>query len=79
MALIAMIKPRRIVAIGRDAGMALSDIGITVEIVRHPSYGGQAEFISGVNHIYDLAAEDDDRQILELPLTGGQATRGAVA
>jgi hypothetical protein len=24
---------------------------ITLEVVRHPSYGGQAEFISGVNHI----------------------------
>jgi hypothetical protein len=78
-ALIAMIKPRRIVAIGRDAGAALSDIGITVEIVRHPSYGGQAEFISGVNHIYGLAADDDDRQALELPLSGVQPARGVVA
>ena len=78
-ALIAMIKPRRIVAIGRDAGMALSDIGITVEVVRHPSYGGQAEFIAGVNHIYGVVADDDDRQTLELPLSGAQAARGAVA
>jgi hypothetical protein len=44
-----MIKPRRIVAIGRDAGMALNGLDITVEAVRHPSYGGRAEFISGVN------------------------------
>jgi hypothetical protein len=78
-ALIAMIKPRRIVAIGRDAGMALSDIGITVQVVRHPSYGGQAEFIAGVNHIYGVVADDDDRQTLELPLSGAQAARGAVA
>ncbi|WP_298362416.1 uracil-DNA glycosylase [uncultured Bradyrhizobium sp.] len=79
MALVAMIKPRRIVAIGRDAGMALNGLDITVEIVRHPSYGGQAGFISGVNHIYGLAADDDDRQTLELPFSGTQAARGAAA
>lgn len=78
-ALIAMIKPRRIVAIGRDAGMALSDLEITVEIVRHPSYGGQVEFIAGVNQIYGLAADDGDRQTLELPLSGAQAATGVAA
>lgn len=78
-ALIAMIKPRRIVAIGRDAGMALNGLDITVEIVRHPSYGGQAEFISGVNHIYGVAADDDNRQTLELPFSGTQAAKGAAA
>lgn len=74
-ALIAMIKPRRIVAIGRDAGMALNGLDIAVEIIRHPSYGGQAEFISGVNHIYGLAADDDDGQTLELPFSAPQAAR----
>ena len=78
-ALIAMIKPRRIVAIGRDAGMALNGLDIAIEIVRHPSYGGQAEFISGVNHIYGLAADDDNRQTRELPFPGTQAARGAAA
>lgn len=78
-ALIAMIKPRRIVAIGRDAGMALNGLDIAVEIIRHPSYGGQAEFISGVNHIYGLAARDDDPQTLELPFSGPQAARETAA
>jgi uracil-DNA glycosylase len=78
-ALIAMIKPRRIVAIGRDAGMALNGLDIAVEIIRHPSYGGQAEFISGVNHIYGLAARDDEPQTLELPFYDLQAARGTVA
>ena len=76
-ALIAMIKPRRIVAMGRVAGVALNGLDITVEIVRHPSYGGQAEFIAGVNHIYGLVA--DDRQTLELPFSGAQTARGAAA
>lgn len=77
--LIAMIKPRRIVAIGRDAGMALDGLDITVEVVRHPSYGGQAEFISGVSRIYGFAGADDDQQTLELPFSGTHAARGAPA
>ena len=57
-ALIAMIGPRRIVAIGREAGLALSGLDIPVMTVRHPSYGGQAEFIAGVHTIYGLDDED---------------------
>ncbi len=53
-ALISMIAPRRIVAIGRDASSALAGIDIPVLTVRHPSYGGQSEFISGLNAIYGL-------------------------
>ena len=54
-----MIRPRRIVAIGRDAGMALAGLDIPVELVRHPSYGGQAEFIAGVNEIYGIVPDLD--------------------
>ena len=64
-ALIAMIEPRRIVAIGRDAALALSGLDVPVMTVRHPSYGGQAEFIAGVHAIYGL---DDDDIVPELPL-----------
>jgi uracil-DNA glycosylase len=78
-ALMVMIKPRRIVAIGRDAGIALAGLDITVEVVRHPSYGGQAEFISGVNQIYGLTAEDDASETLELPFGESHAARGAAA
>lgn len=72
-ALIAMIKPRRIVAIGRDAGVALDGLDIPVEIVRHPSYGGQAEFISGVNRIYGLGEKVESERTLELPFFDHQA------
>ena len=51
-ALIAMIQPRQIVAIGRDAHLALSDIITPTTAVRHPSYGGQREFIDGMFAIY---------------------------
>ena len=53
-ALIAMIKPRRLVAIGRDAGLALVGIDLPLTVVRHPSYGGQNEFIAGISELYGL-------------------------
>ena len=73
-ALIAMIAPRRIVAIGRDAGLALSGIESPVLTVRHPSYGGQAEFIGSVHCIYGI--DDDKPAIPELPF---QAASSAFA
>jgi len=68
-ALIAMIQPRRIVAIGRDAGAALEGLTVPVEVVRHPSYGGQAEFIAGVHKIYGLSAETEKQRSFELSFT----------
>ena len=75
-ALIAMIQPRRIVAIGRDAGLALSGIGIPVHTVRHPSYGGQAEFIAGVYGIYGTVDDGGHMETAELPLAGAHAASG---
>lgn len=76
LALIEMIAPRRIVAIGRDAGLALADVEVPVMMVRHPSYGGQAEFITGVQAIYGL---DAGKAMSDLPLLAAQAARGAAA
>ena len=73
-ALIAMAAPRRIVAIGRDAGLALAGIDLPVMTVRHPSYGGQTKFIAGVHAIYGLG---DDNVIPELPL-GANAASGTI-
>jgi uracil-DNA glycosylase len=67
-ALIAMIRPERIVAIGRDAGMALAGVDVPVRMVRHPSYGGQAEFIAGILNIYGMAQVRSKPTTLELPL-----------
>lgn len=60
-ALISMVSPKRIVAIGRDAGLALSGIDVPLSVVRHPSYGGQSEFISGVHALYGVAQTTRDR------------------
>lgn len=65
-ALISMIAPRRIVAIGRDAGQALSGIDLNVTTVRHPSYGGQTEFLKGMYAMYGLDAYATEPQ-LQLP------------
>jgi uracil-DNA glycosylase len=64
-ALIDMIRPLRIVAIGRDAHCALAEIGVPTVAVRHPSYGGQADFIAGVFSIYGVrdTTERDESQL----------------
>lgn len=79
MALISMIAPKRIVAIGRDAGLALSGMDIPVTVVRHPSYGGQTEFIAGVHALYGLTQEHDGGRTTDLPLSGAHAAIGARA
>lgn len=53
-ALIDMFQPRRLIAIGRDAQLALADLSLPVTPVRHPSYGGQGEFISALCTIYGI-------------------------
>jgi len=53
-ALLQMLRPTRLVAIGRDAQNALSELSLDYCPVRHPSYGGQAEFIEGMNSLYGL-------------------------
>lgn len=63
-ALIEIVQPSRIVAIGRDADLALTDFGIETVAVRHPSYGGQAEFTAG---IYDLYGVTPDAMAPEQP------------
>lgn len=57
-ALIDMVKPQQIVAIGRDASLALADLGVPSEAVRHPSYGGQTEFMAGMYDLYGVKPSD---------------------
>jgi uracil-DNA glycosylase len=57
--LIEMFEPERLVAIGRDAQLALQHVGIPVTTVRHPSYGGQTEFISGLLTLYGVKDEPE--------------------
>ena len=63
--LIDALKPRQLVAIGRDAQSALVDLDFEAACVRHPSYGGQPEFIQGVSDLYAIPGllVDDSRQL----------------
>lgn len=63
-ALIEMIQPSRVIAIGRDANLALAELGLETCAVRHPSYGGQAEFIAGMYELYGVEAEEPARRQL---------------
>ena len=52
--LIGILNPRRLIAIGNDAEQAVSCVrsGQEVVKVRHPSYGGQDQFIDGITNLY---------------------------
>lgn len=52
--LLNLLAPQAVLAIGRDAEAAMGDLGIVAKQVRHPSYGGQPEFIAGVSEYYGL-------------------------
>ncbi|PDT35656.1 uracil-DNA glycosylase [Rhizobium sp. M10] len=53
-ALIDALRPKHLVAIGRDAQSALADLELSATAVRHPSYGGQNEFIDAVETFYSI-------------------------
>jgi hypothetical protein len=53
--LIAMLRPRRLLAIGNDAAKVASRQAVAEVIqVRHPSYGGQREFLNQIRCLYHL-------------------------
>ena len=56
--LIDLLKPSRIVAIGNDAVVAAHRVtGTSVPVigVRHPSYGGQTQFLKQITELYGFA------------------------
>lgn len=54
-----MLRPRTVVAIGRDAHDALTDLRVPATTVRHPSYGGQSEFVGTLAALYGLPGTAD--------------------
>jgi hypothetical protein len=56
-ALLKLLRPQEVVAIGRDAAEALANISPTVVNVRHPSYGGQSDFVAGLYNLYNVRAD----------------------
>jgi uracil DNA glycosylase superfamily protein len=56
--LVALLRPRRLVAIGNDAARTARKLAGTQEViqVRHPSYGGQTQFVTEMRKLYRLRA-----------------------
>jgi hypothetical protein len=51
--LVRILKPRSVIAVGRKAEAALLRLGLDPHRVRHPSRGGQNEFLSEIKHHYE--------------------------
>lgn len=64
--LITMLHPRRLVAIGNDAAKVAGKFADVTDVVqvRHPSYGGQTEFIEQIRCLYKLADRDKQMKLL---------------
>ncbi len=57
--LIAILKPRLLVAVGNNAAKAADRLARITEVVqvRHPSYGGQSDFVRQMRCLYDLKCD----------------------
>lgn len=66
--LIKLLQPRRIFAIGNDAALAVGRIDASLQIipVRHPSYGGQTQFLRQVREAYELSEVAEQTMLLPL-------------
>ena len=55
--LIQLLKPCRLVAVGNDATQSAQRLCSQLKVIqlRHPSYGGQTEFLTQVSELYDLS------------------------
>ncbi len=58
--LILLLKPRRLVPIGKDAASVARRLSGSHEIfqIRHPSYGGQNEFLCQTHELYGFPLQD---------------------
>lgn len=67
--LILMLRPRRLVAIGNDAAKVASRLATISEViqVRHPSYGGQRDFVRQIRDLYDLNDNGEQFGLLRFP------------
>lgn len=64
--LLDLLAPKAVLAIGRDAEAAMADLNIAAKQVRHPSYGGQPEFIDSVSAHYGLQKREPKQETLPL-------------
>jgi hypothetical protein len=64
--LVGMLRPRRLVAIGNDAAKVAFRLAAITEVVqvRHPSYGGQSDFVRQVRCLYHLTGGNEQLKLL---------------
>jgi hypothetical protein len=64
--LVGMLRPRRLVAIGNDAAKVAFRLAAIREAVqvRHPSYGGQSDFVRQIRCLYDLTEGNEQLKLL---------------
>ena len=64
--LIELLRPRRVFAIGNDAAHAVGrlDAGLPTISVRHPSYGGQTQFLRQIREAYKLTDASKEALLL---------------
>lgn len=66
--LLDLLNPNQVFTIGGDAKKCLDTMGIKSIALRHPSYGGQTQFIREVEEAYELeqissSSNDEQRQL----------------
>jgi hypothetical protein len=61
-----MLRPHRVVAIGNDAAKVAAKFAGVTEVVqvRHPSYGGQSEFLAQIQCLYNVRASSPQLSLL---------------
>jgi uracil-DNA glycosylase len=64
---VRMLRPKRVVAIGNDAASSAMRICGQTQVVqvRHPSYGGQAEFVFKMQQLYHIRLFPEQQSMLE--------------
>lgn len=60
--LIETLRPKKVIAIGRDAQAAMVELGIESIKIRHPSYGGQSEFLGALTELYRVSFDSEPYQ-----------------
>lgn len=62
--IVNFLQPDHVIAIGRDAHMAVEGLGIDCTQVRHPSYGGQSIFMEQIEAAYGFSLGPQNTDLL---------------
>lgn len=66
--IVNLLQPDHVIAIGRDAHMAVEGLGIDCAQVRHPSYGGQSLFMDQIETAYGFSPKSSNSDLFVQPV-----------